>query len=255
MKLIFGSCAVKHWFPDFREPKGDTDYITPEKLKSNREHEYHWVPSFQYILDYNNDLEYVDPNFLYTIKVSHAAWNVHWDKSMLDIRFLKSKGCALDKVLYSMLVEEWEIIHGKKKVNLNKPNEYFFNDAVNRKYDHDQLHEMFKFYDKPLHTKIRKDETKALPDRELFEQLNFEDQVKCALEEIYVIATERFIIPHNIPKRHAKYKAMKQLVTTMTKGWFNLFLIVNFDFLLYNVEDERHWMPNLKRILNELNQK
>lgn len=231
--LIFGSRAAKHWYPDFREPKRDTDYITGETLQSNRENEYHWVSSFWYVIENNKDTTYVDPNFLYTIKVSHAAWDIHWDKTMLDIMFLQKKGCQLDTTLYSMLVSEWEVIHGKKKVNLNKDNYDLFNDAVNRKYDHDELHTKLAFYDRPLHERIRFSESNALPSKALFEQLSIDDQLKCALEEIYVVATERFVISKGYPIQHAKTKALKQLITSMTKGWFNLFLIVNFEYLVY----------------------
>lgn len=231
--LIFGSRAAKHWFPDFREPKGDIDYITKDKLQSSREKEYHWVDAFQYVLENNKSTQYVDPDFLYTIKVSHAAWDIHFDKTMLDIMFLQKKGCKLDYELYNMLLKEWEVIHGHKKVNLNKPNEYFFDDAVNRKHSHDELHQLLKYYDEPLHTKIRTDLSNAMPDYNKWCDLTPTDQFRCALEEIYVVATERYILPHNIPIKHAKQKALKQLITSMTKGWFNLFLIVNFEKLIY----------------------
>lgn len=247
-QLIFGSRAMQYWFPDCREPKRDIDIITPEKLKSSREIEYHWCDSFQYVFDHNKDKVYVDPDFLYTIKVSHAAWDIHWEKTMFDIRFLQAKGCKLYQGLYEMLVKEWEVIHGdKKRVNLNKPNEYFFDDAVTRKYNHDQLHQHFKFYDEPLHTKIRLDLSKALPSKELWDKLSEDDKLKCALEEIMVIATERYLFSEcPIPAKLAKYKAMKRLITSMTKGWFNLFLIVNFEQLLYYSNE--HW----KRKLEEL---
>lgn len=252
--LIFGSRAAKHWYPDFREPKRDTDYISKLKEKT-RFVEHHWIDSFQYVLERNSHPVFVDPDFLYTIKVSHAAWDIHWDKTMLDIKFFKSKGCKLDYVLLDMLYDEWCKIHGNKKVNLNKYNEEFFTDAVDRKYNHDQLHEHFKFYNEPLHTKIRQDLSKAFPSKKMFFSLKVEEQFKCALEEIYVVATERYILPKGMPLKHAKYKAMKQLITSMTKGWFNLFLIEQFDELYYNDLDKVHFEPKVKELLNESHQK
>lgn len=241
--LIFGSRAAKHWFPDFREPKKDLDLIRPGKHQVIGDCEFHWVPAFQYILDNNKDGAYVDPDFLYTIKVSHAAWDIHWDKTMKDILFFQSKGCKLKKKLYQALVKEWEQVHGKKKVNLNKSNSYFFTDAVKRKYDHDTLHNLLAFYDEPLHTKIRSDLSKAMPSEELFNKLSPEDQLKCALEEIYVVATERYL--DNYPLKLAKIKAVKNLVTSMTKGWFSLYLIQNFAKIL--ASDNEHWMLKLNQ--------
>ena len=85
--LIFGSTALKYWFPDFkREPK-DLDYISQTKPRPGTKGvEYIWEDSFQYVLENNVDPKYVDPAFLYTIKVAHAAWDVRWDKTMHDIR-------------------------------------------------------------------------------------------------------------------------------------------------------------------------
>lgn len=234
--------AAKHWFPDFREPK-DLDYITEEPFMS-REVQHYWIPSFEYILNTNVDTTYVDANYLYTIKVSHAAWNIHHDKTLKDIIFFQHKGCELNIELYKALVKDWTVVHGKKHVNLNKPNEYFFVDKVTRKYNHDDLHRKLAFYEAPLHEKIRHNPFIALPNEELFNKLSKEDQLKCALEEIYVIATERFLDKY--PLKIAKVKAMKQLITTMTKGWFNLFLILNFETLLKS--DNNHWTEKLKEL-------
>jgi len=241
-KLIYGSVAAKHWFPDFRDTK-DLDYICEDTSKRSKEIEYHWTPSFQYVLDNNVDDTYVDPNFLYTIKFSHAAWDIRWTKTMKDIRFFKNKGCVLDLELYNMLLKDWEIIHGKKKVNLNQDNSEFFTKYVKREYDHDWLHGFLAFYDEPLHTKIRKTD-KPLCYKDLWDDLSLDDQYKCALEEIYVVATERY---DNYPPKIAKFKSMKNIITSMTKGWFNYFLIDNFEELLYN-EYDSHWLIKLEEL-------
>lgn len=252
MKLIFGSRAIKHWFPDFprRIEDSDIDYIIPtvEKYahKSSKGIEYHYNITFDELFYINKHPFYLDADLIYTIKVSHAAWDIHWEKTMHDIRFLQSKGCKLNAELYKALLTEWDLVHEKKRINLNKPAEEFFKDAVDRKYSHDELHQKLAFYDKPLYTKITVAEDHAFPLKHKFEAMSFEDQMKCALEEIYVIATERFIIPEQTTPMIAKKKAMKRLITKMTKGWFNLFLIVNYSKLFYNEYDEIHWKPKLK---------
>lgn len=222
ISLIYGSCAAKHWFPDFRTPN-DIDYIGKNA---------YWVDSFQY-LENNSHNQYVDPNYLYTIKVSHAAWDVWWDKTMHDIVFLKNKGCVLDKEFYSMLYKEWEVVHRPKSVNFTKENKEFFRGNIARKVDHDLLHEMLAFYDRPLHERIRKEPNSPICSEELFEALSFEDKVKCALEETHVIATERWVLNGMSSLKHAKYKSLKTLITSASKGWFTLFLVLNFDLLIY----------------------
>lgn len=237
---------MKHWFPDAKEPK-DLDYISKEKIMTRKE-EHHWYDSFQYILDHNKDNTYVDPNFLYTLKVSHAAWPVFWEKTMSDIMFMKEKGCKLDKTLYNKLYKEWEVLHRDKRINLNVKNEQFFNKNITREYDHDWLHGFLAFGKEPMHNKIRKDPNSPLCSKKLWNKLSYEDQLKCAMEETYVVATERYVV-QGIPRKLAKIKSLKNLITSMTKGWFNLFLIENYrDLLYYN---NNHWFHKLEILAYE----
>lgn len=93
--LIYGSCALKYWYTESRIPS-DVDIISPN---------HDWISAFEYVFDNNKHDQYVDPDFLYTIKVSHAAWDINWDKTLKDISFLKSKGCKLDETFYNLFLE------------------------------------------------------------------------------------------------------------------------------------------------------
>lgn len=225
--LLYGSCALKHWFGSDVRPPNDIDIIGKD---------YDWIPSFQHILDNNIDSQYVDVNFLFTIKCSHAAWDIRWDKTIKDICFMKNKEIEIDKTLFKLLYNDWKYVHGNKKVKMNISNNIFFTGTVTRKYNHDELHKLLAFYDEPLHNKIREDLSRPLCSEDLFLSLSFDDRIKCALEEIHVIATERYVL-NGCPFKHAKYKALRQLITSMTTGWFNLFLILNFETLI-NYEAE-----------------
>lgn len=249
--LVFGSMAIKRWFPDFAHESKDIDVISPVLKGKDGDIEYHWCDELQYVLDRNIGRIFVDPNFLYTIKVSHAAWDINWDKHMKHIIFLKRKGCVLDKELYSLLYKRWEILHGKKKVKMSGMNHDFFTPTIDRKYDHDWLHKYLAFYDRPLHERIRKDLNSPMPSKDLWDKLSYEDQIKCALEETYVIATERYLFNKTtgfdkLRFSNAKIKSLKNLVTSMSKGWFNLFLIENFGELYYNELLDSHWKEKIK---------
>jgi len=236
--LIIGSTALHHWFPDSREPK-DFDIIQSPLEKNILEYfgfnylkgkvEKYWLNSFQYILDNNIDFKFVDPNFLYTIKLSHSFWDVKWDKTIYDIIFLKNKGCQADEVLYKMLVNEWKLVHGKKKVNLNKNNDEFFKDNVKREYEHDELHILVAHYDRPLYERIKPDLNKANCSYKMFTDLSFEDKIKLCREEIFVVALERYLIPNDFVanEKAAFHKALKHLVTSMSFGWFPRFIVEN----------------------------
>jgi len=106
-RLIYGSTAIKYWFPDFKRIPNDIDYICSEKNHNNintRDVEFYYLPEFEYIFENNIDKEYVDKDFLYTIKLSHLSWDINWDKHMKDVIFLKEKGCKLIPELYNNLM-------------------------------------------------------------------------------------------------------------------------------------------------------
>ena len=96
--LIIGSTAMKYHFPDFnREPKDiDIAVEQSDNLKSTREVEYLENPIiFKYIPE---GQEYIDPDMLLTLKMSHLFFNINWDKHMWDVQFLLKKGCKYELI-------------------------------------------------------------------------------------------------------------------------------------------------------------
>ncbi len=237
--ILIGSTALKHWFPDAREPK-DLDYIVPlENKYSDKAHgaELYWIPEFkelyQYCSEFENCYLIAPPNVLLTIKCAHSAWNVHWEKTMFDIGFLQRKGIEPIYPLWNILYKGFERIHGKKKAYLAKSNEDFFKDSVERRYVHDDLHLAMAYGERPLYELIKDDLSKAAVSEKLFLSLSPAEQLKLCREEIYVTALERYMIPKDFKySRVAAYRgALKLLITSMTKGWFARFLILNYRVL------------------------
>jgi hypothetical protein len=251
--LIIGSMAMYHWFPDARVP-ADIDLLTPVEIKSSTPSvclvDAQWHDVGDYIMEINKDKVFADPDVLFTLKVSHAHWNIKWEKTMYDVEFLRRKGCTLNMELYDRLFKVWTELHGKKRVNMNKPMTEFFKDAVVREYDHEYLHELVAFYDRPLHERLRTDKSTAWCDRELFENLSAEDQLKTALEEMMATAIERSSLKHGCKKSEvltAMSRAHFQLCTSMTTGWFARFLILNRYKLLS--ENRELWTSQITKTL------
>lgn len=231
MKCLVGSRAIKHWFPDFREPK-DYDYITTGTERSSKDIEYHPVScsGHEWIIKQG---PIASPETMLTLKMSHSFWDVHWDKTMSDIRFLQEKNIGPNWTLFDQLYSYWTFVHGHKKAKLNVSNEEFFTELVERQHPHDDLHKMMAFYDEPLYKRIKRDQSKAAVDYDLFLLLDHEDKIKLCQEELYVVALERYVIPKQY--RYGTYKAYifaaKQLITSMTKGWFPRFIVENWKYL------------------------
>jgi hypothetical protein len=235
-QLIFGSTAMKHWFPEFREPS-DLDLIKKGGLSTKLEQHY-WIDSFDYILENNIDLEYVDPHFLLAIKASHFGWDIHWSKTMNDILFLKERGYSVDPALYKMLVKDWTVVHGKKWGSLEKADSTtFFEDAVPRKYVHDSIHEAVAVGSEPLYFKILKDDSGVVGcSKEKFDSLTEKEKENLVREEVWVTALERYLVPADFKcsTSLSYFKSLKKLATTMSSGWFKQWIISNFDLLYVN---------------------
>lgn len=238
-KILVGSQAARIHFPDFR-PAKDTDYLVDcdvEKQKGVENKNITGKPGYAHIFNSNTSL--ATPEQLYTMKLGHCFWNVHWSKTMGDIRWFQKKGVKHDESLLKMLIADNTIIHGPKRARLNKSNEEFFTDKVQRKYVHDDLHRQVAYYDEPMFEKIKKDRTKAMVSKEMFDNLDFGDKIKTCREEICVTALERCVIPGLLSPTHGYRKAICLLMTSMTKGWFPLFIALNWTTLC--MPDEHYW--------------
>lgn len=225
--MIIGSKAMKHWFPDFREPK-DVDHFSPNPSSGV---DGFWHESFP--IEWATD-RVATPDELYTIKVSHSPWDLHgtWEKHMYDILFLQNKGAKFDQEMYDILYPVWKAKHGKKRVALNKNKENFFADAVVRKYDHDSLHESVAYHDRPMYTRFLEanEEVKIDNDKFWAPEVSHEDRLKTIREEVYATALERWVVPSNytVSPRAAYARAMKKSITSLFKGKWALFIVLNY---------------------------
>jgi hypothetical protein len=237
--LIFGSHAIKYWFPDFKKVPNDIDYMSEEPIMTRAE-EHHWNPVFRELIDNNVDDNYLDADTLYTIILSHLGFDIKWDKHLNSALFLKSKGCKSDRKLYFKLVKSWIPIHGKPWVSLKgKDSQTFFEDAVPRKYVHDSIHEAIAVYDRPLFERLIVEGVTCSEDA--FNLLSFDDKILLVLEEIWTTALERYLIPSDFKfgDQRAYFKSFKKLATTMSSGYFKFFILDNLD-LLYNNKDRTY---------------
>lgn len=239
---LFGSHLIKKYFPDFRIPF-DIDWVTNDlglynsKISSSKE-EYHYIP-------FSPNREMI-PDELYTIKFSHAIYDIKWQKTMSDIRFLQIKGCRIIPKFLIELRKYWEKVHGEqKRTDFTLDQNIFFNDKVKRKIDHDDLHKMINPI--PTYTKIV-DGVNPDPDR--FFKLSDNDKREIPFEEAFVISLERF---NNYPNKKAYHLAQNALVTRLHPIWVADFIIENWNRWYWNCSNSNFFnnYNNLKLEINE----
>lgn len=179
-------------------------------------------------------LEYATLDELYTIKCSHAGWelrNGSWNKHMSDVVSLKRAGAKIQDDQFKRLYKIWEDVHGSKRIKLQKDKSQFFTDAVIRKYDHDSLHESVAYGEHAMYIDVLKDGSDVDVDMAKIKALPWELQIKLFREEVYATSLERQIIPsdYKMSPRKAYAWALRRTITSLTKGWSSRFLIENYD--------------------------
>lgn len=136
--------------------------------------------------------------------------------------------------------------------SLAQTNEDFFDDAVTKIYDHDDIHEIVAYYDRPVYTMMKRDDSKAWCEKDMWDDLPESHKLSCVAEECYVIAIERFMVPNGwkFPAKHAYFKALEKVCTTLTSGWFRDFAIDNYPAIV-DMFDKRKF-ETVKERLDEL---
>lgn len=235
MRTLIGSAAIKHWLPDFRREPKDRDYFETSAEPSHfheKGEDVFWHPALA-LWDFG-PIATLDE--LYTIKVSHAFWDLHgtWNKHMMDTMALKKAGAQFIPELYKILYKVWEDTHGKKRANLEADPDDFFNDRViKRIFDHDSIHESVAYHDRPLFEAILRDDSAVAVDKSKWEALSHEDKLRMVREEVYATALERLVVPsdYTYSSGLAYQKILKSTITSLSKGWFPLYAVLHFDEL------------------------
>jgi hypothetical protein len=241
--LLIGSTAMKLRGVGNREPK-DRDVFSDDPGAIG---DVFWHPSFSPWLGSGAGTRVATLDELYTIKVSHAQWelkNGTWEKHVYDIVQLKRAGSVLDLDLHKMLYKVWEETHGVKIMDLDQDKSEFFADAVRRTYDHDSLHESVAYGDRPIYTEVLKDRAEVDIDMRKMKALPLERFVELIKEEVFVTALERIVVPRNyrVSPKAAYWWALRRTATSLTKGWTARTIMDNIELFLEPGSDyiQRH---------------
>jgi len=239
---IYGSYALKHWYPDWPGTYADIDVILLDEsawddefaltLDQTRLFEIKVAPWFSAVEHLTQD-GYFTPEGLLTIKMSHAYIDESWNKCMQQIEFLQSKGVGYDRAALLELRKHWQEVHrGKReRMDFRKTPEEFFNSSIQRIVAHDELHDALRIGEVPAYTRILANDTTVEVSRELFEQLPRDQQLHTVIEEVAVLAVERYYTKKD--PRAAYRAALKDFCTRMTSGWYNIFLLENYSEIVH----------------------
>lgn len=243
MNILIGSRAMNYWNPSV-PIKIDTDwdvvsYIPIEGTEFHDKGLLNNDDLFQYCtgdkVQFNGkELHVLSMKGLSLVKRSHLHRDLSFDKHITlywkylqhQRKFWTEEDRKFLKLRTDMTLERFPQL----KPNLNLTVDLFFDDAVQKKYSHDYLHELFAYEDKPMYTKLQINPELAKCEVNLWNNLSYRQKVKCVAEETQVIATERFLVPKDweYPAKAAYMKALQKVCTTLTSGWFRDFALDNY---------------------------
>jgi len=111
MNIIVGSTALAYFGLNRKAPVDIDVWTSDESFEPCGAMDVSVIP--KEILELVDQVDgYATPDSIYTIKLSHAVYDIHWQKTKLDILFLKHHGCKPLQELYEALKVYWKSVHG-----------------------------------------------------------------------------------------------------------------------------------------------
>jgi hypothetical protein len=230
---------------DWRNTIGKVEYELLEHSQSGQRYlnYVNWQPRDLLYSGYAGIEMIIAPlEVLYSIKMSHRHYPRAWKKHMEDIILMHSINFGDDVLGDTTKIREKETAErygALKTPSLNKTAAEFFDDTVSNKiFIHDQIHEVMAHRERPMFEYIKKDTEKVACSKEKFYDLNFLHQRFCVLEEAYVIALERCILPMlfaggpPVTSAEALDYAIMRICTTLCSGWFREFATMNYGAIM-----------------------
>jgi len=202
-------------------------------------------------------IDVADPVTLACIKRSQLYFPTKgWKKHMGDYHVQKARLCCGNADAYERLegvrqsfskqMEQrfGSFFNGATK-SLRMKNEEFFGNyekSTVRLFEHDDLHEATKYYERPLYEMMKDDVSLAYVPKKNFLRLSYQDQLRVVREEAYAIALERVVLPcrefgRPYDEHDAFQFALRRICTNLTRGWFRDAAIEAYpDILVYDTD-------------------
>ncbi len=171
---------------------------------------------------------------LLAIKLSHRYLknSPHFLKTMRDIHLLRKAGAKVtDPVLLDILKlrEEETYTYNHPKLSQSK-DDFFVKDDSFYKYDHDDIHTAVATLDKPAYLYFKPNDSEVQVSKRLWDACSEDVKLRAGLEESYVLALERSLIPSGLlSPKEAFDKALEKVCSSITSGWFREYCWENYD--------------------------
>jgi hypothetical protein len=285
--LLIGSRALNHHFPEHSKPN-DWDYIATEeeviswanqnnatldrKVLGNLTlygtkldgvfYEFEIAENNNSACDYLNIIPsgIASIEILFSIKKSHIVFPINFEKHIKEYHFLKNivKVDVLSDITKKRHDETYTRLNYKLP-NLNQTVKEFVTESqkvVKRVFDHDDIHKKVAYGSSPAYFKIQPDITKVWCSKKMWDVLYEVEKIEMVLEEAYVIAIERKLVPMLFQEgKHwrtidAVKWAIMRICTTLASGYFREFAVENYFKIIESID-----LKFMEKFLNSVDNK
>jgi len=177
---------------------------------------------------------------LYSLKKSHINFPIKFGKHISSYTILHKQLDGNDRLetITQMNFKETENRLGELKTpKLNKSAKKFFgqsNGFITSYFIHDHIHRMVAHNERPIYELMQPDPSSAMCSEKMWNEFSELQKKQCVLEECYVIALERKILPMLfggnafITSEEAFEWALGRVCTTLCGGWFRSYATNNY---------------------------
>jgi len=247
MNLLIGSRAIAYHDPSFSLKKdADWDVVSPHPIEGTEHHRLDFLNNADIeqfatdnVIKFNgSELRVVSMKGLALIKRSHLWRDLGFQKHITHYhKFLKHHAIEItekDKDFLDVRMELSRREFSQHIISLKKSKDEFFDDAVVKVFDHDYIHTLVAFTEKPMYVRMLEDGEQVFCSKEKWEKFTVEEKNFCVAEEAYTIAIERFMVPKDwkYPSKMAFMKSLDKVCTTLCSGWFRDWAIDHYPEVL-----------------------
>lgn len=190
------------------------------------------------------EIKVATKEILFSIKKSHIYYPIKFNKHIIDYNILYELCNGVDKLkdITKSHNKQVEQRLGKLKTpKLNKSTDEFFAQSegfIKSYFVHDDIHLMVAHEERPIFEKLQENKDSVWCSKDLWNNLTYEQQIQCVLEEAYVISLERLILPflYDGKRYYSALDALKwslmRICTTLCSGYFRAFAVDNYRQIL-----------------------
>lgn len=185
------------------------------------------------ILYYFRDYTVAPLSLQLLLKLSHRYKknSPHFLKTMADIKILRTH-TELDEFLQYMLERREAETYAYAHPSLAQKKQGFFKESDSLYvWEHDDIHKAVAVMEAPAYTQFSKDGAEVMVSKKKWDKLDEQTKLLAGLEESYVLAIERSLVPHpgKLTRKEAFDMALEKVCTSITSGWFREYCWENYD--------------------------